>query len=450
MPDPPRFGVVEGGARVASPGPPLELAALGTGLVLVCGLMARLPSWRAELGAFQSLFFIAFAFYALALLRRGRAFGAHHVVLTVLVVAVAARIALLPVRPTLSDDVYRYVWEGRVAAAGLDPWRHAPDDPALAHLRDRAIHPHINHPGIASVYPPLAVAGFALVAWLSPTVMAFKLWVVLHDLALVVLLLVWARRHARDPALAIAYAWNPLVLVEYTGTGHADPTALVWLIAAFLLLRSRPAASALTAAAAVLVKLAPVAALPALWMRWPWRARLLALAAIGAGLVWLAAASQGPASGLGAWGFGWRNNELLFAGLAALTGETPARWVVLGATMAAALAFARRLEPTDAARATIKTGLLLSPVLHPWYLGWALALEPLRADERGAWRMAPWILLSLTAILSYGVLAPPGEGGAFHLPLAWRAVEYGAPAALALVLALARVPGGRGSRDRRD
>jgi hypothetical protein len=432
----PRLTVIEGGPAAARP--PLELAALGTGLVLVVALMARLPSWRAELGTFQSLFAAAFAFYALALMRRGRSRGTRHGALTVLVVAAAARLALLPVAPTLSDDVYRYVWEGRVAAAGCDPWRHSPDDPALAHLRDDTIHPRVNHPQLASIYPPLAVAGFALVARISPTVSAFKVWVVLHDLALVALLLAWARRRGGDPTAVLIYAWNPLVLVEYAGTGHADPTAMVWLVAALALAQARPVASALAAAAGALVKLAPLAALPALGRAWTWRARVTALAVLVVGLAPLLATAGSRASGLTAWASWWRNNDLVFAGLAALAGEPVARAIVLAAVAASAFLFARRREPADATRATLKTALLLSPVLHPWYLGWVLALEPVRAAPGESWRGAPWTLLSLTAILSYGLLAPPSEGGAYHLPIAWRALEYGAPAALALALWLRR------------
>ena len=76
-------------------------------------------------------------------------------------------------------------------------------------------------------------------------------------------------------------------------------------------------------------------------------------------------------------------------------------------------------------------------MLHPWYLGWVLAFEPIGLS-------GPWLLLSLTAVLNYGVLATPAEGRGFHLSLAWRWVEYGAPLALALLLALqARRDGGK-------
>jgi hypothetical protein len=405
--------------------------AAGTGLVLTFVLMARLEPWSRSLGTLQSLYAVAFLFFALALgWVRGRA--VPRAGLIVFAVAMAARLALLPVTPALSDDVYRYVWEGKVAAHGGDPWRSGPLDPALAPLRDRVIHPRINHPELATVYPPLAIAGFAAVAAMSATVAAMKSWVVLHDLALVLLLLAWTRRGGRAATAVIAYAWNPLVVVEFAGSGHHDPTAMVWLVAALLWAERRPTLSALALTAGVLVKLAPLVALPFLARRWPWRARALSALTLGIGLLGFWRLTRGSDSGLGAYARSWSNNELAFALVERLAGDPGlARGLALALLLAALGVIALRVRGTAAAtRAGLRVGFLLSPVAHPWYLGWVLAFEPLGPS-------APWLLLSLTAVLSYGVLAPPSEGSASHLPLAWRAVEYGLPALLALALAVA-------------
>ena len=426
----PQLRLIEGAGR-ASLVPALEFAALGAGLTLVAALLGRLPSWFRNLGTFQALIALAFAFFALALARIHRYQRLPHAGLAVVAVAVAARLALLPAAPSLSGDLNRYVWEGRVLLHGGNPYRQSPDDPGLLPLRDRAIYPGINHKNLATIYPPLAEAGFALVARVSPTVMAFKIWVVLHDVALVLVLLAWMSRLGASPVLAIAYAWNPLVLVEFAGTGHNDPTALLWLVLALMLARERPVASALALVAGALVKLAPLAALPFLMRRWPWRARVTAGVLLAAGLGWFLSLTRGANSGLNAFWGAWRNNELAFHYLErALGGFATARGaalVLLAAVMA--WAFVRIPSEADAVRTTLRGSLLLSPVLHPWYLGWVLALEPLGPS-------GPWQLLSLTAVLNYGVLSTPAEGRDFHLPLAWRWVEYGAPLALAILLAL--------------
>ena len=412
-----------------------ELTAAGTGLVLTFVLMAQIGSWTRALGTFQSLYAIGFVFFALALARVGTRV-VPRAGLIVFAVALAARLALLPVTPTLSDDIYRYVWEGKVAAHGGDPWRQRPNDASLAHLRDRTIHPRINHPELAAIYPPLAIAGFAVVAALSPTVLAMKSWVLLNDLALVLVLLAWARRRRHGAQAVIAYAWNPLVVVEYAGSGHYDPTAIVWLVAALLWAERRPALSALALAIGVLTRLAPLAALPFLMTRWPWRSRVLALVPIGLGLGWFWSRTRGPDSGLGAYGRSWSNNELAFAYLARAAGDPVlARGVAFALVVILVVFLAwRGRAAAIATRTTMRAGFLLSPVAHPWYLGWVLALEPVASSAPSA----PWLLLSLTAVLSYGVLAPPAEGSGFHLPLAWRWVEYGLPLLLAIAIAVAR------------
>ncbi|HEY6865792.1 MAG TPA: glycosyltransferase 87 family protein [Candidatus Eisenbacteria bacterium] len=404
----------------------LELAALGTGLVLAALGMAALPDWIRQLLAFQCLFIVAFALYAGTLARLPRLAARPRAGAIVLIVAVMVRLALWATTPSLSDDVYRYVWEGRVLAHGGDPWARAPLDPALAPLRDARVFPRVNHPQLATIYPPLAEAGFALVAALSPTVAAMKLWVILHDIALIVLLM---RGLGRERAAwAVVYAWNPLVWVEYAGSAHNDPTAMIWLAASLLALRRRPTLSALALCAGAMVKLAPLAVLPFLWRRWPPRPRALAAVLLAAGLGTFAWLTRGANSGLHAYWASWRNNALVFDLVERATGSArAARAVGFAALVAVVLvAIARGWGAVRGARATLKAGLLVSPVAHPWYQGWYLMLEPFAPS-------APWILLSGTAILSYGVLAAPPEGLNFHLPLAWRAVEYGVPAALAAV-----------------
>jgi hypothetical protein len=437
----PVLRVVEGGvAAPSSPFRALELMAAGAGLTLVFTLAAALPSWAGELGRLQGLMAVAFAFFALALWRSPRWHALPHAGLAVFVVALAMRLAVIRVVPTLSDDLWRYLWDGRVLAHGLDPYAHAPADAALAWLRDALVHPRINHPELRTLYPPLAEAGFALVARVAPGVTGMKCWIVLHDLALVAVLLHWAARRGGSVMAVIAYAWNPLFVVEYAGSGHHDPTGMLWLVVALAWLDSRPMLSAAAFSAAVLVKLVPLVALPFLFVRWPWRARALALVLGAAGLGVFLASARGPASGLEAYSAHWRNNELAFHYLAAFLGDERARGVIAGVlVLVTGLLLWRRTEAVAATRTALRTLLLTGPVLHPWYLGWALAFEPLAPS----W---PWLVLSALALLNYGVLSAPAEGGAFHLPLAWRWFEYGVPVSLAVAIAVVRRLRERGAR----
>ena len=74
--------------------------------------------------------------------------------------------ALLHLPPSLSDDAYRYVWDGQVQAHGINPYQYVPQDPALEFLQDGALYDHLNSPAFYSVYPPVSQLIFGAAAHL--------------------------------------------------------------------------------------------------------------------------------------------------------------------------------------------------------------------------------------------------------------------------------------------
>ncbi len=411
----------------------VEFALLGAGITLVATWLAAIPDWRAELGVFQAAYALAFLLFGVAVLRLSRYETLPHVVPVLIAVAIACRLILLTAPPTLSDDVYRYLWEGRVLLHGGNPWRWPPADPSFAPLRDSVIHPRINHPELSAIYPPLGVAGYALVAAIQPTVLAAKLWVLLHEVVLIAASMAALRAAGLPAARVLIYAWCPLGLVEYAGTGHNDPVAMAWLALALATAGRRPSLSATCLVAGTMVKLVPLIALPFLWRTWPVRARALATVGLAAGLGAYAIVTRSATSGLAAYWQRWRNNESVFGLLESATGRFDVARTLALVAVAAVMFWTWRRH--DTASRSVQWGLrallITSPVLHPWYLGWNLMFEP--------WsRSAPWLLLSLLAVLNYGVLQTPFEGNRFHLSWAWRALEYGLPLALAVGLGAMR------------
>jgi len=97
------------------------------------------------------------------LVARGRVPAGRTAVIVILVAAAAMRLALAVHAPALSNDVYRYVWDGRVQAHGINPYRYAPADGALAPLRDRVIYDHVSRRGVPTIYPPVAELAYRTV-----------------------------------------------------------------------------------------------------------------------------------------------------------------------------------------------------------------------------------------------------------------------------------------------
>ena len=231
-------------------------------------------------------------------------------------IAILLRLLLIPLPPTLSDDTLRYIWDGRVASAGFNPYLLPPESGELAGLRDE-LWQQMPHQQVPTVYPPLALAVFMLASHLPQPLVAVKILLCFAELV-GCLLLIRLARHLGLPAGRIAwYAWNPLVVMEVAGMGHVDALMVVALAATVLLLtRSprRPVLAAVTAVAGVLAKLLPLIALP-MWARQSGRPGLFLAVAAGLLLVCFGPiffSAQGAPPGLVTYGVSWEFNGGLY------------------------------------------------------------------------------------------------------------------------------------------
>src|SRR5690554_6875736 len=159
-----------------------------------------------------------------------------------LATGIIVRVLFLAAEPLLSDDIFRYVWDGRVAAQGINPFLYPPDSDALSHLRDASIWPHINHRSVSTIYPPGAQFIFHLNALLGGgTHLLRAIFLVIEALAVGGAGWILSRTTPNfDPArlkLAFStYALCPLVFVETAWSGHLDVVAWMTLIVGLILL----------------------------------------------------------------------------------------------------------------------------------------------------------------------------------------------------------------------
>lgn len=316
------------------------------------------------------------------------------------IVAVGLRLALLAMAP--GDDIFRYVWEGRVLSGGINPYLHAPNSPELSLLRD-ATWENIGHPHYTAIYPPLAEITFATLARVGAGIAGVKAFIALADLAVCALL---ARRFGTGRALV--YAWNPLVLYCFAGGGHYDSLFILALVGAWLAWDAKPRRATLAVALAGAAVAFKWMALPIVsWMVWQtWKATSLRRAAqmgvVGAlpfALGWLAVC---------AWTGEWttqlapldfahyaRSAEFIPALLGAIPGVELINDVFVLPLVAAwtiAIVRCRRFE--DVAEWCLFSAFILSPMLHAWYFTWLLPFATLTRN-RGA------IALNLTGTLYF-------------------------------------------------
>jgi hypothetical protein len=352
---------------------------------------------------------------------------------SVAVLGLFARLLLLPMPP--GDDMARYLWEGRLVAAGENPYVKAPDDPGLAYLRDSSWQA-INHKDMPAVYPPVALGLFAgLSAW-EPHPLLFKAaFVALDALALAVLAVLGV-----TPRIGAVYFLNPLLIFESAGNGHFESLPLLFCVLFLASLRWNSWHAAVWAALAALSKIMGLALLPVLVLRFGWR-RGFAYAALSGGAVAGVLTWTGSLGTLARFGGDFHYNDLAPWILCLALGRflPPAALTLIALMLLAGggLWLMRRLRGAEAAPQGLAfMGLLLlfSPTVHPWYVLWVLPFAAVSLSR-------PWLLLTGTAAAAYGAYAAAQVTGKFR-EIPWlRLPQYLPPAALCL---LCRIRRGKG------
>jgi alpha-1,6-mannosyltransferase len=250
---------------------PIALAAIGLASVWLYrwgGDLHRFTQWIA---AYIGLFIAHFSLYLLAcyavLVSPRRSCVATTIsAIIVLIFAVTFRAELVSKRPFLSTDAYRYIWDGRVQAAGISPYRYVPNARELAFLRDSEIYPKVNRKDYAlTPYPPTAEAIYFAVYLIHPlSVTAFKVAMSLFDVVAIVAIMLVLARAGLDPARAIILAWHPLLVFEGAHSGHIESAFIAFLALALLAWSyQKHALTGVALALAATIKVYPAMLLPA-------------------------------------------------------------------------------------------------------------------------------------------------------------------------------------------
>jgi hypothetical protein len=387
------------------------LAFAGVGLA---ALTAAGPALHHRLGgwAFFAFFAIGGA-VAYAATRLAERADQRAALLIILGAAVAMRLAMLFAEPYLSSDLYRYIWDGRVQAAGINPYRYVPGAPELAHLRDSGIFPNINRANYAvTIYPPVAQAIFLAVTRVSESVVAWKLALLLLEGVTVAAIIALLKRQGAPATRIAAYAWHPLPVWEIAGNGHVDAAMVALLLLGLLLfLEGRTLVAGVTVTVGALVKPTALLALPVFWRPWDWRLPLAVAATIavaylpylsvGSGVIGFVPgyiAEEGLVTGAGF--------KLVFL-IEQLTGPlslAAAVYLALSALALVGLALAIGYRTDRSEQASIRSlawlliaFLVLSSPHYPWYF---LVLVPFLALAPSA---SAW-MLTLGGALFYNVI----------------------------------------------
>ena len=378
------------------------LLLLGFLLIATYVLAYMLRDLRENTVAFEYLFFVAFVLYGIACFHiLGSRNEDPRLLYWVFGLAAVTHAILTLTRPTLSDDMYRYVWNGRVQAQGISPYRYPPNAPELAHLRDEEIYPLINRKEAVTVYPPAAESAYALLWRILPdNVRWFQSIMAFSGLFAGLLLVGLLRDLNLPPARALIYLWSPLLAYETAHSAHVDGLVLPLLVGA-LWARARESDGwvGVLLGTATAMKFYPALLLPFLWRpgnpKGRWLMPLAFVVTIGAFyLPYLLTSGSSVLGFLPSYFRETFNISPLVSSLRNILGligwHSPNRITLIAISMIAILACWAILKPAPNAEAAIRRCVLpigiitlLSQNLFSWYMLWLLPLVAIFIEPSG-------------------------------------------------------------------
>jgi alpha-1,6-mannosyltransferase len=301
--------------------------------------------------------------------------------------------------PSLSDDVYRYVWEGSIQIEGFNPYRVAPQSEILKNYRNTTWE-RVNNKDVPAIYPPLMQIFNALTFFLFRSVWGFKLIFIALDFWILRTLFLLLQANQKNPLQIIVYAWNPLIVVEIAGSGHHDVLVVALLLQSlWFYQRNLHERSLLNLGASILCKWYPLVTVPLYLRKVPLRKFwVLPLILLTGCLPYLLA---GPDLFNALWHYRqkWRFNGFLYQSLSSLLHSEADAEAILLLVVLSTLAASLYCRKSLLEQCYWMVGMILicSPNLFPWYVVWIVPFLCFFPNPA-------WLLLTSTIALSYSVL----------------------------------------------
>jgi hypothetical protein len=401
---------------------PVSLVVIGAGVTILFGLLALQPDLSVSIPLVVEISGLIVVLLALV-----QYLGYHGKIadspLFIIVMAALLRAMFVWQPPVLSDDLYRYLFDGLMMIQGNNPYALAPLDvkglnPAMA-----ALVPLVNHGHLPTIYPPAAQAVFAAGAALGTfagPILGMKLVMVSMDMGACMLMLVLLRSLDRPFYPAILYAWNPLPVLEIAGSGHIDGAALFFLLAALVLtLQNRSTVAAgLFMGFSVATKWVPLIFLPTWFLMVGPERRWRSLAACLAGILALTLPFWPEMINamvtLGTYLRHWEFSGFIFRRMRELTGSGLHARILVAAAFAGIIGalFVRQWRTQSSSGNAMvflsiisAAYLVLSPTVYPWYAIYLAGFLPLVPTPGG-------LVFTWSLMLSYGIyitLAATGQ-----------------------------------------
>ncbi len=429
--------------RSLRPSPALLFLAASSLAVITLSCLGAALSWKGLVGiSTTTLWYVqSVAWLALTtcVVRCDTASRQHIMRMMLPAILLCVAVSALP-HGLYSDDLLRYQWDGWLTLHAVSPYAYAPIDPALSGLSftngSASLPQQLPYGDMHTIYPPGAQMLFGVASAVSggnDVLWKLTYWVLLVIPSMVL----WRLTPKPSRVWLMIVALSPVVLLHGFTDAHIDAFMAV-LIALALIMRQRESAiaSAIILGIAISIKYLPILFIPAIVAGSIRRdtVKMISLTLITVGVIYLPFLGEDLLGSLGAFTQTWQTNSLAFTTLAAFTPEAFIR-PIIGTMMLVVAAYVIqrwRGQPLTATSLVINIIVLLSPVVHPWYLLVPLALcllTPLRSTI---------VMTSTIALYAIGLETFKGSGVWLEHPAAL-AVEF-LPGMIAFAIDVRRGP----------
>jgi len=205
-----------------------------------------------------------------------------------LIVALLIRLGLFFGSPTLSDDYFRFVWDGQIRSEGRSPYQSTPEQ-LIGELPEdlSALYMSLNSKEYHSTYPPISQYIFSIPAWLGIQDISWSVTIIRTTLLLFEIGVMWLMfQLTASVSKVLIYALNPLVILELVGNLHFEGVVIFFILFAWWLYDKGYWIKAATALSfGILTKLTPLMFLPVLFKKLGFQKSLLSYIVIGLTLI---------------------------------------------------------------------------------------------------------------------------------------------------------------------
>jgi len=325
-----------------------------------------------------------------------------------LTLAILVRIVFLFTIPVGSDDIYRYLWDGKTQDAGINPYLYKPVDKELNFLQSDILPAKMNFQDMKTIYFPLSQWLFYIGYKISgESVWAYKLLLLISEILTLFLLFKILEKLKTNKKYVLLYALAPLPIIQFAVDAHLDGFGLPLLLAfIYFYLEEKKILSAIFLGLSFSIKPVGVLILPILFLREKKITGKLIITVvpfIAFGIQFVPYIfTSNPFEAFLIYTRNWFYNGMFFNLLNTVihNNQTSRFWCSVLLIMSLVPVYFSKKEFLDRIYFAVMLLMVFSPVVHPWYISWVLILSVITKKWSGIYFSAAASLTSLT-VLNY-------------------------------------------------